>query len=370
MTGKRAAARVIAQMVTHRTDSRKALQAALGMSKASVSRTVEQLLDLDLLRERAAVPAPVRGRPSASLEVRSDLVYLLGGDLEGGAVRACLLDSRGAIASSGKVHVGPRWSVPRMLDAWAGLIADVAAQSGVDRERIAGLGIGLPGVVTRDGNRSHSYLPPGQWVDIDPMPALARLGFPTLASKNVVCTSEYERRLGVARGRECFLSVLARYGLAAAMCGQGEFLSGEELAACEFGHMRINTNGPKCVCGRKGCLHVYAAGYTLPPAGKRKGAAWAGELRRRGQALAVGMANLLKVFPAPLVAINGVYNAYEAELRPLLEAGIAADLSGVGLTPPELVFADRTDFKSSIGAALRAADAFLPHYLTEKVLIS
>ena len=367
-SGKQSAARVIAEMVTGGAGSRKELERALGLSKAAISRTVGRLLSGGFLEEGAKLAGASRGRKTMSLRVRPDLAYVLGTDLEGRAIRACVLDCSRQVVAAGKRAVGTRWSVRRILRQWVALVEEILRKSGVPLGKVAGLGVGLPGVVLRNGFRSRAYLPPGQWVDLDPAPALARLNLPLVAANNVICVSDYERRLGAAFGIKCFLSVLARYGLGAAIYERGEFLMGDESFACEFGHMRINLQGPRCICGRKGCLDVYVAGRTLPPANHRKGRAWRGELMRRGRALGIAIANLIKVFHAPLVILNGVYNDHEAQLLPQLRRVLQEELSGIGLSAPSVAFGEKVEFKSSIGAALRAGDAFLQEHLVNKVL--
>ena len=105
----------------------------------------------------------------------------------------------------------------------------------------------------------------------------------------------------------------------------------------------------------------------LPPAGRRKGKAWEAELSKRMRALGTGIANLLKVFHPPLVILDGIYNDFESEIVPVLKEALREELEGLALSAPTLVLGEKVEFKTSIGAALRAADAFLEKHLLEKV---
>jgi len=366
--GRRTAARVVAAMVTTGVSSRKELEIALGLGKATVSRTVDRLLKGGYLWEGPKCNTASRGRKTTSLRVRSDLAYLVGTDLEGRAVRACMLDCSRRVVASGKCSIGARWPMARILREWSALLEDIVKASGAPRRKIASLGAGLPGVVSRNGFHTRAYLPPGQLVNLDPGSTLRQLGVPVLAANNVVCVSDYERRLGTAEGLRSFLSVLVRYGIGVAMCGDGSFLLGEETFTGELGHMRIDTRGTRCICGRKGCLDVFASGRTLPPLSCRKGRAWKRELSQRSRMLGIGIANLLMVFHPPVVILNGVYNDYETVVLPVLTEVIEQELSGMGLSTPGLLFGEKVEFKSSIGAALRAGDAFLQEHLMTNVL--
>ena len=366
--GRQAAARVLAEMVSSGADSRKALATALQLSKASVSRTVSGLLAHGLLKEGRKRADAGRGRRTISLRMAGDLAYLLGTDLEGRALRACLLDCSHRLVATGKCTINVHWSISEILRQWGNLLESVVKRSRIPLRKIAGIGVGLPGMVSRDGLHSRAYLPPGQWIDLDPWPALERLSLKVVGANNVLCTSDYERRLGAGRGQKSFLSVLVRFGIGAAMFGNGSFLMGEEMFSTELGHMCLDMRGPVCICGGRGCLDVFASGRTLPPLRRRKGLAWRQDLAKRSQALAIGIANVLKLFHPPLVIINGVYNDDEAEIRPLLTRAIDAELRNIGLSVPKVAFGREVEFKTSMGAALRAADAFLQEHFMKNML--
>ncbi len=360
-------AEVIAGMFRHGAKTRQELANAIGLGKASTARIVERLLRAGHLREGEKLHAAGRGRKATAIFIRSDLAYVTGADLEGRAVRACVLDMAGEVAACGQRTIGSSWSMKRIASSWLELMKQVIRKSGAGPNRIAGLGVGLPGIVSRDARRIHAYLPPGRWVDFDIGPALDTLGLPVAAANNALCVAEYERRAGRAKDASSFISIIARYGIGAAVCARGTFLEGEDTFIGEFGHTRINMNGPKCVCGRKGCLDVYASGRTLPAKSKRNDGSWTTELSKRGEYLAAALANLLKVCHSPLVVLNGVYNEHRTEIGPVLAGALADELKPLAIEPPELVFGEPSELKSSIGAAHRAADAFLQTHLARRL---
>ncbi len=357
-------ARVLAEMVRFRADSRAALCRRLHMSKASISRLVDRLMRAGLIEEGAKLDHPRRGRKTTSLRVRPDLAYMVGADLEGSAVRACVLDCSGVVLASAQRAVAPSWSIDRAASVWQGVIGEVIAACGAPRDRLIGLGVGLPGMVFGgESIRIRAFLPPGRAVDFEAGPALSSFGIPVCAGNNTECVSEYERRLGLARGAKSFISVLARYGIGAAVFSHGSFLVGEGAFTGELSHMRIDPNGPVCLCGQRGCLDAFAGGRTWPAAAKRHGAAWTSGLQERSRHIGVGLANLLKIFHPPLVLMNGIYNDYEGIVRPALTDTLAEELERLGISVPEVVFGEPEALKTSIGAAFRAADSFLEKHL-------
>jgi predicted NBD/HSP70 family sugar kinase len=355
-------------MFAHGAESRKDLCKRMEMSKASITRAVDRLLAAGLVEEGTKFSKSGRGRRAASLRVRPDIGYLLGADLEGMAVRACILDCSRQIVAGAKLAVGPHWSVRKIVEQWAALIDQVIRSSGVPRDRIVALGVGLPGVVSRDRLLTHTYLPPGRWADLDIGAALERFHLPVTAVNNVICVSEYERRMGVARGAPAFMSVLVRYGIGAAFYADGSFLHGEALFTGELGHTRLDARGPVCVCGRRGCLDVFASGRTWPGETFRTDGERRRELARRARYLGVAVANVLKMFHPPLVVLNGLYNQYRANVAPALAEVLEQELASLGISVPDAVFGEPVEFKSSIGAAFRAADEFLEPHISRNVL--
>lgn len=354
--------KVLAEMVRGGASTRAVLAGRLGLSKASVSRATSRLLSRGLIEESSTVSSGRPGRRTAALAVRPDLGYVIGGDIEGMGVRACLIDCGKAVLASADRPVGADWSMDRIVCTWVEAIEEVLSGAGVPLDRAIGLGVGLPGLVSRDGVRFHAYLPPGRWVAVDVGSALATFGLPVSAANNVVCVSEYERRLGFAQGHGSFISILVRYGIGAAVYAHGELIVGEQSFTGELGHMRLDPCGPSCICGGKGCLDVFASGRTLPPEDERSGDAWQGLLKERARWLGVGLANLLKIYHPPLVILNGIYNAYSGVVGPALTKALVDELEPLGIQVPEIAFGNPVVLKADVGAALRAADAFVEPY--------
>lgn len=57
--------------------------------------------------------------------------------------------------------------------------------------------------------------------------------------------------------------VIASEGIGAGIVDRGRILQGYTMAAGEVGHMSINMNGPKCICGNRGCLEKYTSALSF-----------------------------------------------------------------------------------------------------------
>ncbi len=363
------AARILTHLVTESACCRRDLAQVLHVSKASVSRTVAPLLDSGLVHEGDPVEREEGGpgRRTVPLSVRPDCAYLVGTDLEGGLLRACVLNACREVVAGELYQVDGTWPVDRLLQEWRELIERVVEKAAVPRERIAALGGGLPGVVAHRGFSTRAVLPPGHWTELDATEPLTTLGVPSTVANNVLCVSEFEQRIGMAQGEPAFLSILARYGLGAVLYVDGRQLAGSDHFAGEFGHMRLFEDGPLCSCGKRGCLDVRASGRTLPDMTDLGYAERQSVLRDRAQALGCGIANMVKMFQPPMVLLNGVYTPYGEQFRPLLAEAIEGEFGSLPLARPRLVFGQQVEYKTAIGAALRAGVQFLPQYFADQL---
>ncbi len=343
--------------------SRMEIRDHFNLSKASVTLIVNRMFELGLITEGEKTNATQRGRKTTSLNIRPDTAYFLGTDLEGLALRVCLIDCNKNIISRGKRALVQSWSQNMITKQWLGLIAEVLENSGIDRKKIAGVGIGLPGLVDCKKHRSRTYLPPGKWVDFNAEKKLSQLGLPIVTANNVFCITEYERAVGVAKDKKDFISILTRYGIGMSICSNGSVLSMNNINSGEIGHMQIDIKGQKCICGQRGCLDTFASGRTWNLSEFSSELSLKKELTKRAEYLGIGLSNLLKLFYSPAVILNGIYNDYsDIFIEPFRES-IANHIDNIGIKSPEVIFGEPVEFKTSIGAAIIAAGNHLESYL-------
>ncbi len=65
---------------------------------------------------------------------------------------------------------------------------------------------------------------------------------------------------GAARGCSHYCGITLGTGVGGGVVVSGRILLGADGMAGEVGHMVLNPEGPKCGCGGRGCLEVYASG--------------------------------------------------------------------------------------------------------------
>jgi predicted NBD/HSP70 family sugar kinase len=354
--------KIVARMVTEGISSRGELTRVLGFSKPAITQAINKLFAKKLLIEGGRYNKTKFGRKTTMLSVRPDFAYFVGTDLEGTAIRACVLDSSRKVVARAKRTLGQQWPKSKILSVWTEMLENVIASSNIDKQNICSLGIGLPGLVSKNEFKTKALVPPGKWMELDVSSIVEKLNLPAFASHNLVCLTEYERKLGQASEFKSFYSMIIRYGVALTRCVDGIISTGNEYISGEFGHVKIVPDGKKCICGHKGCLGCYISGRTWDPDSFETDEEFNRELAKRAEYLGIALSNFLKVFYSPYILLNGIYNDYEPTFKKYLTETLKDELTGFEVETPEVVFGVPSEMKISIGAAQLAANNFLEQY--------
>lgn len=163
------------------------------------------------------------------------------------------------IDDGGQVVQRLKWSTPAGSDAVIDRLAELAgALAPYDS-----LGVGVPGLVTRDGVlRAAPNLV--DVVELAVAPRLSeRLGHPVTVQNDATCALVAEWRHGVAREVDDVVLVTLGTGIGGGVVAGGQLQVGANGFAGELGHMVLDPDGPLCVCGRRGCWERFASGSAL-----------------------------------------------------------------------------------------------------------
>ncbi|WFE62604.1 ROK family protein [Micromonospora sp. WMMD714] len=199
------------------------------------------------------------------------------------------------------------------------VVATVLAVAGglADRARAAGAtpvacGVAVPGVVDEAAGVAVWSANVG-FRDVPLRDLVAtRLGLPAALGHDVRVGGIAEARLGAGRDARHVLFVAIGTGIAAAHVVAGSAAVGAHGAAGEIGHILVRPDGPRCGCGRTGCLEALAS---------------ASAVARRYAALADD--------PRPGAAGTGP-GAAPADTAPTRSAVSAADVAGRAAAGEEL----------------------------------
>ena len=184
----------------------------------------------------------------------------IGVDMGGTKIMAAVVDPDGNILARAKKKTKPERGPEKGVDRIADTVHLVLDTAEIPMERIAGIGIGIPGILDPDSGVLF-FAPnlPG-WTDVPVRDSLAeKLGLPVVLDNDVTLGALGEATVGAAREVSHSVSISIGTGIGAGILIGGEVYRGFNQTAGEIGHMVVEFSGPKCECGTRGCLEAVAS---------------------------------------------------------------------------------------------------------------
>jgi glucokinase len=186
---------------------------------------------------------------------------VVGVDLGGTKVLAGVVGQDTTVLSRVKRRTATYRDQPAaLLDLLAEVIRSAAEQAGQALDAIAAVGLGVPGSLDLD--RSVVLVAPNLgWKNL---PARGELhqrlgGLPVFLDNDVRCAALAEHALGAGAGRRSMVAIFVGTGVGGGLIEDGQLVRGTRGGAGEIGHMVLRAKGPRCSCGRRGCLEALAA---------------------------------------------------------------------------------------------------------------
>jgi glucokinase len=147
-----------------------------------------------------------------------------------------------------------------LLDRLAEGAAAAATEANLPFETVGAVGVCVPGPL--DQSRSVVAVAPNLgWFDLAVRAELERRlpGKRVFLENDVRAAALGEHQLGAGRGHASMLAVFVGSGVGGGIVVDGQLYHGTHGGAGEIGHIVVRAGGPRCGCGRAGCLEAMAA---------------------------------------------------------------------------------------------------------------
>ena len=138
---------------------------------------------------------------------------------------------------------------------------------------VEGIGVGLPGAVdvaagamvgdTRNHVREFGGVPIRDRI-------AAATGLPVFVDNDANALALAEWAFGAGRGVGSFVLLAIGTEVGGALMINDTIVRGQSAFAGELGHVPINFQGPRCICGGRGCASVYLGGRVIAHAARRR----------------------------------------------------------------------------------------------------
>ena len=227
------------------------------------------------------------------IEIPAQDGFVIGVDVGGTKVAAGLVDHSGEIFSQTRTPMMPNGNAAAGLAAVTSAIDSMSARSVNDPKTqgfIRGIGICSPGPL--DPKTGVVINPPNVpcWRNFPLAAEVAHIyRVPVKVDNDANAAALAEAQWGAGRGYGNVFYATIGTGIGTGIVFEGHIYHGRTGAAGEGGHVSIDYRGPRCGCGKPGCIEILASG---PAIAKRARAKLAKEPGRRSVLLDLANGNI------------------------------------------------------------------------------
>ncbi len=240
----------------HQPISRADLARRMEIGRGMVTTLTSELLAEGAIME-GAVGEAARGRKPTMLyvrtqdrlviavDVRFSRTYVMLGDFSGSQIA---IENFETVTSPAELVTEIARRIDRLVETYAA------------RWQVEGIGLVVPGMVDRQTGRILNS-PQLGWHDVDIREALeAAVGMPVkIENAPIACALAHMWMGEKGDGAGDFVYVTVSDGVGAGMVVNGQVVRGHGNTAGEFGHITLNPDGPRCLCGSRGCFEAYTS---------------------------------------------------------------------------------------------------------------
>ena len=260
--------------------SRVELASVSGLSAQTVTNVVRRLLAQGLIKEAGKQNEGSPGKPRTLLRLDPAGAYAVGVHLDPTVITCVLLDLEGEVVEHDRRPAPPDGDAEATLAVILEAIGSVLTASGVEPDRVIGVGVAAPGPIDAEtGVVVRPPLIPG-WNDFHLRDELtSATGLPSLVAKDVISAAVAERWRDPAGASKDYAFVYYGTGAGIGLVLGGEVYTGSTENAGDAGHVLVDPGGALCACGRRGCwgesvrpqrlvMQGLWAGVLTPPEGE------------------------------------------------------------------------------------------------------
>jgi predicted NBD/HSP70 family sugar kinase len=243
--------------------SRLEVSQQIGISPATVTNVVNDLLELGILVESGQKQSEA-GRPSILLMINSLYGHFIGIEVGETFIQVELFNILLSMQQKAYFPLSTgRISLEQIVDLMVTGIEEVVTKAGLKIEDTIGVGIGFPGLVDPEAGVS-VYTPNWGWHDVSITGLLGkRLSIPMFLDNGAKAMAMAEMLFGAGRGANNMAVLLVGTGVGSGIIADRVLFRGFANNAGEIGHTSLNIDGPRCRCGSQGCLEAYIGANSI-----------------------------------------------------------------------------------------------------------
>jgi len=225
-------------------------------SLSLTTKILNELVEDGYVMETGYAPSSGGRRPQM-YSLKPDIMYTVSVAMDQFVTRLAVMDMQnrriGKIESLELDLAGN----PGSLDVIADRINEVIDKSGIAKNKIAGIGVSMPGFIDAKEGINYSFLGNRQGTITSFIEG--RTGIPVFIDNDSSLIALAELKFGAARNKKNVMVINVGWGIGLGMILNNTLFRGDDGFAGEFSHIPLFQNGKLCSCGKSGCLETEAA---------------------------------------------------------------------------------------------------------------
>lgn len=238
--------------------SKKDIADKLSLTPAAVTQICSEFMASGLLVERGISDQEVvrAGRKKVLIDIAPDFCYLYGINIDSEETQIAICNLKGQALVHHAIRTKKDVPPEQFLEFVGEQCQILCEETHIDKEKMAGAGVGIAGLVDKEKSRSlHAY---GIWEMPVEVGAILeqKLQVPVCIENNVNAFAVAEILFGMGRQFDELLLVKWGPGVGSSIVIDNNIYEGTRGKAAELGHFIVEKDGAPCSCGRRGCLET------------------------------------------------------------------------------------------------------------------
>lgn len=236
------------------------LYSRINKSFPLITKLLNDLMEQGLVIETGYATS-TGGRRPLTYGIRKDVMYIVSVAMDQFVTRLAIMDMQNKLVNEVEqidLDIAKNTESVQIISA---KIEEIITVSGIPKNKIIGVGIGMPGFVNAEKGINYTFLKSADKSVAHTMSS--RIGLPVYIDNDSSLVALTELRFGEAKDKKNAMVINIGWGIGLGLILNGALFRGHDGFAGEFSHIPLFNNGKLCGCGKSGCLETETSLLTI-----------------------------------------------------------------------------------------------------------
>lgn len=248
--------KIINNLYFSKTLSSAEISEKIGKSLSLTAKIIYELVEDGNVVETGYAPSSGGRRPQM-YSLKPDIMYTVAIAMDQFVTKLVVINMHNEYVGEMETLELNLASEPDALNKLITKIELTITKAGINKSKVVGIGIGMPGFINSKDGINYSFLETykgGIAANIS-----AQTGIPVFIDNDSSVIALAEQKFGIAHQCENVMVINIGWGVGLGLILEKALFRGEDGFAGEFSHIPLFQNGKLCSCGKSGCLETEAS---------------------------------------------------------------------------------------------------------------